>query len=469
MPAFAEGIPSNIRARKLGVKIFDRLPCTDTSSLAAIITAEQLLVLIEKETSVAGVFHPFQQKASSPRLPLQHSHANNLTPAPKMARFVFPVGSPQAIPLEPRLLSRHDYLTSLETTPLSRLQVRPGQSLECDICFGRLRDHDALVRSEANYSIDDGEGEPAVLLHGTHYFGESCIGVWLSVEGHNQCPACRAVLFREPADAQLVDPVLHAHYVAARDRAIEMLSRMHNPTHIVQDIEVMATMREVTQRALEAEHKYHTLNWAQHQGAEYSWQLLLWKLRATLKLMRQMLFTNTPHRLVLPQYLPYQPRFAPAWNYARNGAMMSITYVRFVYRTAFFEFFQPFYHQIGNPDPEAAVPLASHPACCIARELIIKATSHQEQPAISTVTDMAVWHMQHMNQSEILRGYFDLILYTPEGLPKSPREHYSAGPMGLRAGVAPPPVGLDILLQDMVIYIVWQTSACMDMGGEAEP
>lgn len=76
------------------------------------------------------------------------------------------------------LPSREDLLNNLQLVNIANLPDSSTDNATCQICFGDLADN-----------ASPGESERAVLLHGSHYYGEDCIRHWL--QSNDSCPMCR--------------------------------------------------------------------------------------------------------------------------------------------------------------------------------------------------------------------------------------------------------------------------------------
>jgi hypothetical protein len=77
------------------------------------------------------------------------------------------------------LPSRQVFLSTLKPTRLAKVPECCNGNTTCSICLGDLAD-----------KAKKGASERAVILHGTHTFGELCIREWL--EDNDSCPTCRA-------------------------------------------------------------------------------------------------------------------------------------------------------------------------------------------------------------------------------------------------------------------------------------
>lgn len=80
-----------------------------------------------------------------------------------------------AVPLP----SRQVFLSTLKPIRLAKVPECCNGNTTCNICLGDLAD-----------KAEKGASERAVILHGTHIFGELCVRKWL--EENDSCPTCRA-------------------------------------------------------------------------------------------------------------------------------------------------------------------------------------------------------------------------------------------------------------------------------------
>jgi hypothetical protein len=76
------------------------------------------------------------------------------------------------------LPSRQAFLSTLKPIRLAKVPECCNGNTTCNICLGDLAD-----------KAKKGASERAVMLHGTHIFGELCIRKWL--EENDSCPSCR--------------------------------------------------------------------------------------------------------------------------------------------------------------------------------------------------------------------------------------------------------------------------------------
>jgi hypothetical protein len=88
--------------------------------------------------------------------------------------------------MAPGLPSSKALLNGLQNISIAELPNGTTSNPACGICLSDLTD---------NVTQDDvGEGERAVRLHGTHFYGEQCIRRWL--EENDSCPHCRERVHR---------------------------------------------------------------------------------------------------------------------------------------------------------------------------------------------------------------------------------------------------------------------------------
>jgi hypothetical protein len=189
--------------------------------------------------------------------------------------------------MAPGLPSSKALLNGLQNISIADLPNGTTSNPACGICLSDLTD---------NVTQDDvGEGERAVRLHGTHFYGEQCIRRWL--EENDSCPHCRERVHR--GDDYYLEQLAslsrgeQRRYVSELEAtAIHMMDRIPSIESPVLYVELLHLFVRLTEAMLVVD---------SHDDRE-----CMTKASIFLMAWRTIWWTINPAYFTMPEYAPHE-------------------------------------------------------------------------------------------------------------------------------------------------------------------
>jgi hypothetical protein len=185
------------------------------------------------------------------------------------------------------LPSRQALLIGLQIISIADLPDGTTSNPACGICLSDLTD---------NVTQDDvGEGERAVRLHGTHFYGEQCIRRWL--EENDSCPHCRERVHRGDdynfEQLASLSREEQRRYVSELEAAaIHMMNSTPSIESPVVDVELLHLFVKLTEAMLVANSQKDRARMTKASISLMAWRTIWW--------------TIDPACFTMPEYAPYE-------------------------------------------------------------------------------------------------------------------------------------------------------------------
>jgi hypothetical protein len=156
----------------------------------------------------------------------------------------------------------------------------------CGICLCDLTDDVA--------QDDAGEGERAVRLHGTHFYGEQCIRRWL--EENDSCPHCRERVHRGDDYnldqlASLSSESQHRYCSELESATRRMVERAPSIDSPVVDVEVLHLFARLLEATLVVDIRYDRLRMVMAAQDLMGWRTMWWTINTAYFTMPE----SAPH------------------------------------------------------------------------------------------------------------------------------------------------------------------------------